>query len=317
MTRGPAVDAADRGVRWLASRLGDQGYQSEVGTTVELTAVIDDPSALFPGLVTMPSELFSSMLVLDLVYLSRPADPVRDALVALLSIHRRPAGHFDFFIDEGLLPTDIDCSSIGSALLVALDGADDAVHAVADRIAACVDDAGIVEVYLPPQGERHRIDATVCANAAHLFHLLGREAEIEPTLRFLEEVIDQDAYRQGTRYYQSPEAFLFFAARMAAASPVAAERFGGRLRAALGRYPLGASASALEVAMRLGAGARVAAPVDGLATRLVDGQAPDGSWPAHALYRFGRRHGYFGSADLVTAFAVAALEATAASDQSG
>ena len=307
-------EAVERGVEWLGRQAGPDGFQSQVGTTVGLDEVISDPSGLFPGLTTMPRELFSSMLVLDLVYLDRPSDPVGAALAALMRERRRPAGHFDFFFDEGLLPTDVDCSSIGSALIVATAGADDGVHATADRIAACVDDAGVVEVYLPPQGERRRLDAVVCANAAHLFYVLGREAEIEPTLGHIADVIDDDGWVKGTRYYQSPEAFLFFCARMVTASPAAAERFGGPLRAALDRHSLSPDASALEVAMRLGASGRVDAPSGDLASRLVHEQEADGSWAPFAVYRFGRRHGFFGSSELVTAFAVDALARVAAQE---
>lgn len=306
--------AVERGVEWLGRQVGPDGFQSQVGTTVGLEEVISDPSGLFPGLTAMPRELFSSMLVLDLVYLERPSDPVGAALAALMRERRRAGGHFDFFFDEGLLPTDVDCSSIGSSLVVATAGADDGVHATADRIAACVDDAGIVEVYLPPQGERRRLDAAVCANAAHLFYALGRETEIEPTLGHIADVIDDDRYIDGTRYYQSPEAFLFFCARMATASSGAYERFAGSLRAALERHSLSPDASALEVAMRVGASVRVGASWGGLASRLVRAQEPDGAWAPYAVYRFGRRHGFFGSSALVTAFAVDALDRVAAQE---
>ena len=303
----PSNAAASAGTAWLSGELGDDGFQSQVAATVDLVEVISDPSELFPGRSTMPLELFSSMLVLDLVFLDRPDDPARVALAELLVARRRPAGHFDFFFEEGLLPTDVDCSAIGSALLVAMFGEDDAVHSTADRIGACVDGAGVIEVYLPPQGERRRLDATVCANAAHLFFLLGREVEIEPTLGHLTHVIESDGYLDGTRYYQSPEAFLFFCARMATASGAAADRFVDPLRRALDRHPLADSAGASDVAMRLGAAARVGGHIGSLPSRLVDLQAADGSWAPHAVYRFGRRHGFFGSSALVTAFAVDAL----------
>jgi hypothetical protein len=54
----------------------------------------------------------------------------------------------------------------------------------------------------------------VCANVLTLFYANGRGAELRPTLKWVHDVLYHRAYVDGTRYYTSPECFLFFVGRL-------------------------------------------------------------------------------------------------------
>jgi hypothetical protein len=243
--------ARDRGLRYLEISMTSDGFQSGISMSENMTDMVDNPSVFFPDRDEMPTELFTSLLVLDLAYKSRPEHAVAQRLGAIVKDQRRPAGHFDFFFDLDLLPTDVDCTSIASSLFVSrLVGEQSLLDATVDRVVENVDDAGVIEVYLPPVGDRHYVDPTVCANALHLLYTVGQQGRARPTVEHVYDVLVDEGYLDGTRYYPSPDAFLVFAARMATASRSAFEMFGRPVQVALERREPGHGAG-LHVAMRL------------------------------------------------------------------
>jgi hypothetical protein len=303
------VDSAvSRALLFLDKEYEHGGFQSIIGTTPGLEAAVVDPTGLFGPRADFPREVFSPMVVLDLVYRDRPGSAVREGLLDALRTRRRAAGHFDFFEEEGLLPTDVDTTALGLGLLVELDGLQDsALERTVGRLVANTDGCGVVQVYLPPAGDRAYVDATVCANVLHLLLLLGQPEWVAPTEDHLYAVLAERRYLAGTRYYPSPDAFLHFLARAVTRTCATRERFGESLRAAL-EERAGCSDDAMELAMRILGCHRLGLRNTGDVALLLEQQRNDGSWPPRALYRFGRRHGYFGSTALTTAFAVAALD---------
>lgn len=301
-------EARARALAQLAGCLTQVGFQSRISETPDLSRLVEHPSAYFGERDDWPLEIFTSAVVLELAYAPRPDDPVARRLAALVADRRDPAGHLDFMFEPGLLPTDVDTTAVGLAALLRRGApVDEAMRRTIDRIVDNVDAHGVIEVYLPPAGERRYVDPTVCANGLHLLALTGDLHRAGPTVDHLAEVLAAGGAPDGTRYYPSPDALLVFASRLVTASAELSDRLGPPLRRLVtGR--LGASRVALECAMRSTAATHLGLPADDDLAALVDAQRPDGSWPPHALYRFGRRHGYFGSSELVTAFAVAALD---------
>jgi hypothetical protein len=301
-------DARGHALASLAGCLTEVGFQSHIGETPDLSRLVEHPSAYFGERDDWPLEIFTSAVVLELAYAPRPRDPVAGRLAALVADRRDPAGHLDFMFEPGLLPTDVDTTAVGlSGLLRRGAQVDAPMRRTIDRIVDNVGADGVIEVYLPPAGERRYVDPTVCANGLHLLALTGDVHRAGPTIDHLAEVLTAGGAPDGTRYYPSPDALLVFASRLVTASAELGDRLGPPLRRlAAGR--LGASRVALECAMRAAAAAHLGLPAETDLAALLDAQGPDGSWPPHALYRFGRRHGYFGSGELVTAFAVAALD---------
>ncbi len=62
---------------------------------------------------------------------------------------------------------------------------------------------------------QNRIDPVVSANALYLANLLGRGEEMKQTEQWLLETLHTSSYQSGTRYYQSPDSFLYFMGRLA------------------------------------------------------------------------------------------------------
>lgn len=302
-----AVEACALGRRYLDAAVTASGFQSQVSLTDDMSAVVNDPEPLFGPRPSMPTELFTSLVVYDLVYAGTAPSPTAGLLLDLVQRHRRPAGHFDFFIEEGLLPTDADCTAFGSSVVAAQSGGqDERLATTVERLVNNVDDTGVIEVYLPPAGARRYVDAAVCANVLEFLYRLRCQGRAVATIGHVAGALRSGSHLDGTRYYPSAEALPFFVARLVRSSPDAAADLREPLADAMDA-PRPAPRSAMDTAMRLYTSATLGHATDQQVDAVVKAQRPDGSWPPHALYRFGRRHGFFGSTALATAIAVAAL----------
>ncbi|MFJ4485233.1 hypothetical protein ACIP3D_23075 [Streptomyces longwoodensis] len=167
-----------------------------------------------------------------------------------------------------------------------------------------------------PRGPKQ--DPVACANALYallLADLTGCDEArgvADATVGHLAEHLSSGRFLRGTRYYPSPDAFLYAVSRLCARFPDAARPLTAPARRALERTGAGAPAvpgSVLETALRVLAADHlgVTAGQDERRARLARAQRPDGSWPAAAYYRMGRLPVYFGSAYLTTVFALSAL----------
>ena len=61
---------------------------------------------------------------------------------------------------------------------------------------------------------RPLVDPVVCVNALRLFYLQGREKQVSRTFDWVLDVLRNRAYQAGTRYYPSPDLFLYFLTRL-------------------------------------------------------------------------------------------------------
>jgi len=210
------------------------------------------------------------------------------------------------------LPADVDCTSVGLAVLAAAGAVTPAVlHRGLQRIAANTDRDGVIEVYLDPEPERAGIiDPVVCANALYLLAMYERDHEAEPTREFLHHALVSGACIRGTRYYPSEDTLLCRVARLVRAYPDRYEQIRKPLVSRL-RQRLGISSQPLEIAQRIIPGSQLGLPVVRDRQRLCHSQLPDGSWPIDAYFRYGRSRIYFGSEVLSTAFCVRALDGPA------
>jgi hypothetical protein len=92
----------------------------------------------------------------------------------------------------------------------------------------------------------------VCVNTLTLFYSYGRGHQLDRTLHWIREVLLHRAYLDGTRYYATPECFLYFLGRLLETSndvylaaylkPLLIERVQERI---------GAEGDALALSMRL------------------------------------------------------------------
>jgi hypothetical protein len=177
-----------------------------------------------------------------------------------------------------------------------------------DRIAANVDERGVVQVYLNPAADHAgRIDAAVCANALYLFYLLGRESDLKESENYMVEHINGDCFDRGTRYYPSPDMFLFFASRLTRDFERPRKLFGACVRRRIEQRLGNPRSHVLEEAARVAAAENVGLFAERELLDLAASQREDGSWNAAPCFRFGRTARYFGSEHLSTGLAVRAL----------
>jgi hypothetical protein len=160
---------------------------------------------------------------------------------------------------------------------------------------------------------RPRVDPVVCVNVLTLFYKYGRGHELHTTLSWVRDVLKYRAYINGTRYYATPEAFLYFLTRLLESTSTngaglpAHDEFVCLLRERVVER-VGLPGDALALAMRL-----LAARYVGIADvvdeeRLREMQCEDGGWKVGWVYRYGKTDVRIGNRGLATALAVKALE---------
>jgi len=205
-------------------------------------------SATFETRTAVPPEVFTSMVVLEALKDSRLSETVKDDIVELLAVTRSRAAVHHFFLEKEKLPADADCTGIAHSLLWEAGLLDEAAaQATAQAITRNTDDRGVLAVYFTDAADRQGVvDPVVCANALHFLNRVGAAGRAEATERFLFETLEKRAYLAGTRYYPSPETFLFFVSRLAADFPVRYQGLLPMLRSHVGGR-LGRSASPLEL----------------------------------------------------------------------
>jgi hypothetical protein len=276
-------------------------YRRALRFTTEMSAHEDMRDAQ-----AAPPEVFTSMLIVDLLA-RRSLDPlVVDSLLATIRFHLK-RDRIHFFARPELLPADIDCTSFGVSVLLEA-GAIDAVDAqpAIDAVVGNVDARGYLMAYFQP-AERDHVDPAVCTNALYLLHMVGRARDAQKTEELVHQFLVDDKHLSGTRYYQSPDTFLYFVARLCGRFPAARERFAEPLGKALDAR-VRATASPLDIAVRVLSRQRLGMQDAGEREALLPWVRADGSFPSYALYRAGKQATYFGCAALTTAFAAAALD---------
>ncbi|MEM7160224.1 MAG: hypothetical protein AAF799_45720 [Myxococcota bacterium] len=261
------------------------------------------------GTIVHP-ESFTAMVVADLLMGQRGEQSVlvRQVVTMLEWELGKDEDVFYFFKKHERLPADADCTALGLSVML-LGGArvEERAHRALDRILANCDQNGVVETYFDPTGERDGIvDPVVCANVLFLAHQLGRGDEARATLEHVHQVLLEESYLEGSRYYHSPDTFLYFLGRVVHHFPETQELLLEPLRHAVQKR-LGISTDTIDVAQRTLLCTWFDIDDHGEFNRLVAMQEADGCWPNDALFRYGRKKVYFGSRVMTTAFAVTAV----------
>lgn len=147
-------------------------------------------------------------------------------------------------------------------------------------------------------------------NVLTLFYANGRGDELPQTFAWVREVLINRGYTDGTRYYATPECFLFFMARLLeqikgtktdlSLRPIFRERI---------QESIGSEGDALALAMRILACASVGIRDEMDLRTLLTLQQEDGGWGAGWMYKYGSSGINIGNRGLTTALAVNAIEA--------
>ncbi|KAJ6028578.1 HAD-like protein [Penicillium herquei] len=200
-------------------------------------------------------------------------------------------------------PDDMDTTALA---LVILDYEPELAHSILDEMLNYVNEDGIVQVYTDKA--RPRVDAVIALNVLVAFYKYERGYELPRTLDWIQKILLNRAYIYGTRYYQSPEWFLFYTSRLLHYSndPSLRERLEGPLRTRL-LERTGVKGDAFCLGMRL-----MACNSLGIENRtdreeLASMQQEDGGWQPCAMYLFPTENKEIGNRGTTTAFAVKAL----------
>ncbi|KAI0267118.1 HAD-like domain-containing protein [Gloeopeniophorella convolvens] len=214
---------------------------------------------------------------------------------------KKPTGTTDEF------PADLDTTSIG---LMVTQPDDHVFNSVMDEMLQFVTEDNISMTYF--DAERPRTDPIVALNVLTVFHSRGRAADLAHTLEWALGVLEHRAYLDGTRYYETAECFLFFAARFLRAAPDASLHavLAPLLRARV-LERIGAAGDALALAMRVLAAAAVGLHAEAARdlAALLPLQLEDGGWGPSWVYKYGASGVKIGNRGLTTALALRAIAA--------
>ncbi|KAG2033750.1 Haloacid dehalogenase-like hydrolase-domain-containing protein [Suillus americanus] len=276
-------------VRALYNLLGDpveRGRQYLTVNAKKLLSVTDN------GIVLR--ENFSQLLILEATG--------NRGLVNLTDTHRT----WNFLQGKPSLTTedDLDTTSLGFTVM---GSPEDVAHSVMDDMLDYIDDDGIIQTWFDHR--RRRFDPVVCVNVLTLFYSYGRGHQLDRTLHRILEVLLHRAYLDGTRYYATPESFLYFLGRLleitndvslaACIKPLLIERIQERI---------GADGDALALSMRLRLCAHLGLCNDVDLHTLLGLQCEDGGWEIGWIYRYGSSGIKIGNRGLTTSLAMKAIQ---------
>ncbi|KAH9034151.1 HAD-like domain-containing protein [Lactarius hengduanensis] len=203
-------------------------------------------------------------------------------------------------------PPDLNTTSVG---LMVTQPDDQVFDSVMDEMLQYTTTDRILMTYF--DAERTRTDPVVCLNILRLFYSRGRGHELSHTLDWVLGVLEHRAYLDGTRYYETAECFLFFAAQLLRATPDPNlhARLAPLLRARIEERTGAASGDALALAMRVLAGTVVGLRLAHDLALLLPLQREDGGWGPGWMYKYGSSGVKIGNRGLTTALALNAISA--------
>lgn len=271
-------------------------YKCYLGSTRSMTGELQQA----------PSEIFSSLLILETSLKNYPFSETTKKVVKVCEKQLQD-GHLNFFIDRNILPDDAETTSYGLSILLELGKLQkESIEKVLDEIISNVNNEGIIQVYFQPEkfGRPNRVDHVSISNILYLLNLADREAQISED--FVYKVLADQSYLAGSRYYHSPDAFLYFLSRLMK-FPRMKEKFYDLLCDRL-QSRIGCSNFPLDLAMRITAAQRLNLDNKEEKEKLKTLKNDDGSWPIDSIYHYGSKIGYFGSSYISTSFAIEALK---------
>lgn len=173
-----------------------------------------------------------------------------------------------------------------------------------DKMLHYRDSHGILQTYLVDS--RTRVCATAALNALTMFHKFGRGHQVPETENWIYRILKTRAFRDGTRYYPTPDFFLYFCSRLLVHAPHLRSRFEPVLRDCVIERTE-APGDAVALAARIIASARCGVRCSVDFERMLMMQEGDGSFGAGLCYRFARGGMDFFHRGLTAALAVLAV----------
>ncbi len=211
---------------------------------------------------------------------------------------------FTFFV-EPIYPPDTDTNSLIFSLLINRKYPIQQQALKLLELIKAFSINGVAGVWLSKE-RRQRFDPIVNINAQVLAVLLGAKKSFKTNQDYIIEHLRNGNYLQGTRYYHSPDTFLYFVARLSDVDSDFKELIYNDFKQAIQKR-LRTTCQPLDMAQRMIIGNKWGLNIDWEIEKLLSLQRVDGSLPTDSLFHFGNGNGYFASPALSTAFFVQAL----------
>lgn len=254
-----------------------------------------------------PREPFSTILITDLLLKNHPNHKLTRAALQYIE-NQCGQGQFTFFEDPTIYPPDADTNALGYSVLVESGRVNlDIANKVLDTILEFRNKEGIVQVWLSEEKKPNRVDHVVAINVLYFAHFLGRGSELAATEVYIFKVLESKEYLNGSRYYHSPDSFLYFLGRLTEKFPSLKQRFETLLHDAV-QERIGKTEYPLDLAMRTALAQQLKINNEEEKQKLLQLQKQGGSWPIDSLFHYGAKPGYFGSEAITTAFSLKTLE---------
>jgi len=314
-TREELEDGIENGLTFLSSRTHETNgiQQTHLGPS---RMELNRPNSL-------PPERFSSLLALLHLEgsVSEETSFKWHTCVGPLPTPTHPTTNYFSTNASYKLPDDIDATSL-MYLVNERHITQAHKNSLARVLLSNTTEDGILQTYVPPRGTHVSTDICVNAMCQTLLYKLELDKGSMPTEKDLLHHLSAKEYLKGSRYYPSPDTFLFYLSRAVAQSRRALLRFKPQLysnivsRLGSTRFPMD-SAQRLLALHNVGElqAVRVRHLVAKEVQNLMKQQRDDGGWELDALFTTGKSPLIFlGSREMPTILAVAALQNLAATE---
>lgn len=290
------IESYDTSLRYLEAQFRrESGFPSYIA-----------PAGDFNKRVPAPTEIFSSLIISQCLVDIGIKPIFLKNIPRLISKVTNSEGFIHFFFDRELLVADVDCTAVAYSLLISLGQKPPFLKRTIDRIVNNTNDYGIIEVYQEP-GEEHagRVDECVLVNALHLLYSVGRASEALPSEQLVSQTLKERKYLKGTRYYPSPDAFLYFLSRLVRDFVEPRRRYFADLISALYER-LDERGAYMDLALRYAALDNIGFGDPKYSERILEHRTQRGNWMADSFFKYGRTSLYFGGEPLSTGLGIRA-----------
>ncbi len=254
-------------------------------------------------------EIFSTIVILHTN--SSLPNHIVEAMINEINAHSQNNFSWCFYKEDAKpkgFPDDLDTTAmILSFLLKKEKIAKEDILPMINQMISNRNDEGVIQVYFDTN--RPRIDAAVAVNVLYLMCQINynNQDHLKATRDYVYNFLKQKKYLNGTRYYPSPDVFLFFLSRLVSDFPEKFKDFTRVLKSNL-ISQIDTTSYPLERALRI-----IALKKFGIVnridfTKLLDDQLEDGGWAMNGLFIAAKTKEYFGSRELTSSFAIEAIE---------
>ncbi len=309
--------SSDKKTSRLPAKAWMEDYQTEIDSALAYLTKIFDPTDGFPSYIApdgyfnnrqpSPPEVFTTMIVYNCLNDSALTPVFFEEIPKIVNRAINKNGFMHFFGDHNLLAADTDCTAVGYSILLDYNIMPSSMPDAVEKMVTNTCDSGIIEVYEKPAGKHEgRIDACVLVNILHCLYRLSLQDKARPSEDYVFDRLVQKKYLNGTRYYPSPDVFLYFLSRLVRDYDKANSRFGDLLIQEL-KQRENLTEPFLDFTFRVAAMNNIGISNPQHKINIIEHQNANGSLPAESFFKYGSSNLFFGGEALSTAVAIRAL----------